>query len=78
MINREKAISVLQEVLNGNLTRDDASKWAEKIYLNDDIDVPDEILWDVLGCIMGIDTPSTDREFLFDENDFQSWIDKLR
>ena len=76
--NREEGVKILQNVLDGKISRDEASKWGAEIYLNDEIEITDITLQSVLVGIMGLDTPSTDREYLYCEIDIEEWIDSLR
>ena len=43
-----------------------------------DAAVDDPVVWDALNNLAGADAPSTDRDFLFGEDDFRAWLGELR
>jgi hypothetical protein len=39
--------------------------------------VEDLVVWDALIALSGADLPSTDRQYLYEIEDFQQWLDVL-
>lgn len=68
----------LQGLIEGRVTRDDATAWAMQWVAAPDSGVDDPIVWNALNNLSGADAPSTDRPYLFTEIDFRAWLDELR
>lgn len=39
--------------------------------------VDDRVAWEVLNDLAGADSPTTDREYLYEQVDFEAWRDAL-
>lgn len=65
-------------LIDGRITRDDATAWAMQWVAASDPEVDDQVVWEALNSLAGADAVSTDRPYLFQEIDFQAWLDDLR
>jgi hypothetical protein len=68
----------LRGLIEGRITRDDASAWAWQWVAAADPNVDDRVVWNALTNLVGADLISTDRPHLFMEIDFRAWLDELR
>lgn len=67
------------DLLEGRISRDEAHDWAIKIWQKDlEIRVTDWPAWEAVGRLTGADAISTDRPYLYDNDDFQNWLTALR
>jgi hypothetical protein len=67
-------IDRLKLVLNGELTRDEVSDWASYYIMADEATIDDEIVWDLLKIICGIDILDSSTSYLHNEEDIKDWI----
>ncbi|MEH7549848.1 DNA-binding protein [Neobacillus vireti] len=67
-------IDRLKSVLNGELTREEISNWASYYVMADDPNIDDEIVWDLLKIISGIDILDSPTSYLHNEEDIKDWI----
>ncbi len=70
---REKIV----QLISGELDRASASEWAFEIIDDDHIRVSDQVVWKVLQCLGGADLPITDREYLYEKEDFNCWLNEI-
>ena len=68
----------LLALIEGHLSRDDATGWAMQWVAADRPGVDDDVVWKALNELAGADAVSTDRPYLFEEVDFRAWLDELR
>jgi hypothetical protein len=73
---RPEVAAVLRELIQGERTRQSASAWAST-WLLGDARVGDPAVWEALELLGAADLVSTDRPFLYDEEDFQASLGKL-
>ena len=71
-------IDRLKLVLNGELTRDEVSNWASYYVMADEPTVDDEIVWELLKIICGIDTLVSSTSYLHNEEDIKDWIKQAK
>jgi transcription initiation factor IIE alpha subunit len=64
----------LNSVLNGELTREEASDWASYYVMADEPTIDDKIVWDLLKIISGIDVLDSPTSYLHNEEDIKDWI----
>lgn len=76
--SRSELEARLNELISGELARDEATAWAMRWVAAPDAGVDDPVVWRALNNLAGADAPSIDRDFLFGEDDFRSWLDELR
>ncbi|MED4229382.1 DNA-binding protein [Neobacillus cucumis] len=69
-----KIIDSLKSVLNGELIREEVSDWASYYVMADDLAIDDEIVWDLLKIISGIDILDSPTSYFHNEEDIKDWI----
>jgi hypothetical protein len=65
-------------LIEGRITRGDVADWAMQWVGASDPDVTDRAVWDALNALAGADSPTTDRRYLYGEEDFRAWLSELR
>lgn len=75
--SRQEVAEKLRALIDGSLSREDASKWAAHWIAADDPGVEDDRVWRALEGLVSADAPSTDREFLYERIDFEEWLKEL-
>lgn len=75
--NRDQIALKIRALSSGELSRDKASAWAMEIVLDDKYTLSDETAWKVINALGGVDTPSTDRRYLYGHSDFEDWLNML-
>ena len=73
---RPEVATVLRELINDECTRQSASAWACD-WLLGDARVSDPVVWEALELLGAADLISTDRPFLYNDEDFRASLDKL-
>jgi hypothetical protein len=74
---RSQILSWLERLAAGQVTREEAARWAGQIVEDDAMpDEPD--LFDAIDELAGADLPTTDREYLYGKEDFEAWLAKLK
>ncbi|AOC56040.1 MULTISPECIES: DNA-binding protein [Bacillus] len=71
-------INKIQKVLNGTMTREEVSDWAEIYVSADDPEVDDEKVWDMLILLSGIDLKDAPNSYFHTEEDLEEWIRKYK
>ena len=69
-------INRLKLVLNGKMTREEVSDWASYYVMADDPTIDDEIVWELLITISGIDILDSPTSYLHSEVDIKDWINQ--
>ncbi|ALG11684.1 hypothetical protein [Kibdelosporangium phytohabitans] len=60
------------------MTNAEISSWAEREMLSSEDDhITDLEAWSVLKILTGADAPSTDRDWLYYQEDFAAWLARL-
>ena len=77
MPTRDELIGRLQRLCSGEESREDIATWAMLIIDDDCLRVTDQLVWDVLKRLGGVDLPASDREFLYTVTDFKEWLSEL-
>ena len=67
----------LRALIDGSISREEASEWASHWIAADDPEVDNDRVWRALEGLVSADAPSTDREFLYERIDFQEWLRQL-
>jgi hypothetical protein len=73
---RPEVAAVLRGLINGEQTRQSASAWASE-WLLGDARVSDPAVWEALQLLGAADLISTDRPFLYNDQDFRACLDRL-
>lgn len=71
-------VEVLNALIAGRISRDDASAWAHPWVIADDR-VRDDVIWDAVVSIGAVDTPDPSRPsgFLYNDVDFAAWLSEV-
>lgn len=73
---KSDVVQKLQSLICGQLSRDEASNWADAwITRLDEID--DLQVCRAIDRLCGADAPSTDRPYLYNQSDFERWLSDL-
>lgn len=75
---QSEVIEKLTMLLRGDISRKEASEWAAQWVLLDNPPEMDDSTWDALGNMAGTDMPTTDRPYLFGNDDFSEWLNDLQ
>ncbi|WJY13395.1 hypothetical protein PCO82_12455 [Pectobacteriaceae bacterium CE90] len=75
--SRQMLKKIIQQLISGVVNRSQVSEWAFSIIDNDEIRVTDQVVWKTLECLGAVDLPSTDRDYLYGEDDFICWLKEL-
>jgi hypothetical protein len=75
--SRQMLKQIIQQLISGVVNRSQVSEWALSIIDNDEIRVTDQVVWKTLECLGAVDLPSTDRDYLYGEDDFICWLKEL-
>ncbi|MCH6268885.1 DNA-binding protein [Neobacillus citreus] len=67
-------IDRLKSILNGEMTREEVSDWASYYVMADAPTINDEIVWDLLKIISGIDILDSPTSYLHNEEDIKDWM----
>lgn len=76
-IQRIDVIDKISDILSGNAKRDDVSDWAFNIFDDDSLRLEDPIILKYLKLLGAVDLPSSDRDFLYTEDDLRHWINEI-
>jgi len=74
---REAVVARLREARSSDSYREEAAAWAFSYLGDDDIDVNDHDVWRALILLGAADLPSSDREYLYVDEDFVAVEDRL-
>lgn len=74
--SRKEVADIFQQLLSGELTRNAASEWACRWLLNG-FTVEDRVVWEALTLLGAADLISTDRPYLYNEEDFTGMLSQL-
>ncbi|MDQ1146127.1 transcription initiation factor IIE alpha subunit [Bacillus sp. SORGH_AS 510] len=67
-------INRLDLVLTDRMTREEVSGWASYYVMADNRTIDDEIVWELLKIISGIDILDSPKTYLHNEEDIKDWI----
>lgn len=73
---KEEAINKLSLILQNKLSREEVADWASEYVMHDDPDIHDDIVWDILIIISGVDLKNGPNEYLHVEQDIKNWINE--
>lgn len=77
----QEIVKRLKMVLEGNLTREDVSTWAEnwtRSFMDaDGLEESDLTIWKFLDVVSGIDLKDSPTEYLHIEEDIREWIERF-
>lgn len=68
----------LERLVRTECSREEVADWAAQWVRMDEPPIDDPRVWAAIEKLSGADMPSTDRRYLYDENDFNAWLKELR
>lgn len=68
---------LLRDLISGRRTRASIADWASNWIRGPLLRDYDEPVWTALTFMVAADMPSTDREFLYGQDDFEAWLNAL-
>ncbi|MEC2065854.1 DNA-binding protein [Bacillus inaquosorum] len=71
---RIECINKIKSVLNGQTTREEVADWAGTYVYADDPKIEDDIVWDILILLSGIDLKDSPETYLHSPDDLKDWI----
>ncbi|WP_411704763.1 hypothetical protein [Edaphovirga cremea] len=74
---RNDLILKISGILSGHEDRKSVSKWAVSIFDDDSLRVSDSIILNYLKLLGAVDLPSSDRDFLYTNEDLKEWLSEL-
>lgn len=69
---------VFTDLLSGRTTRQDAAEWATQWVAASEPSVGTARTWKALTELAMADSPTTDRPYLYSEEDFHAWLEEFR
>lgn len=66
------------QLISGEIDRKKVSEWAFSIIDDDHIYIDDQVTWKILQCLGAVDLPDIGQDFLYQKEDFDSWLDELK
>ncbi|TCX50642.1 MULTISPECIES: hypothetical protein [unclassified Dehalobacter] len=77
----KEIIEKLQQVVEGKISREDVSNWAEKAsqYFEGEssLSQDDISIWKALDVLLGIDLKDSPEDYLHNETDIRNWISRF-
>ena len=67
----------ISDILTGNAKRGDVSEWAIGILIDDSSKLEDLVILKYLKLLGAVDLPSSDRDFLYTDNDLRHWMAEI-
>ncbi|MCK6190971.1 hypothetical protein [Pseudomonas sp. EYE_354] len=75
--NRQDLISKIEGIINDTMSRRTIAAWAFSLVDDDAIYIEDTVVLDHLILLGALDLPSTDRDYLYANDDLKEWINQL-
>lgn len=69
-----EVIEKLNQVINKNISRVEASDWAMIFILDDEMYIDNSNAWELLKLVGAVDLMDAPGEYLYSNNDFRQWI----
>ena len=76
--SREDVELRLNDLIAGRTTREPIADWAKQWILPDAPNVDDPAVWRALKKLAAADMVTTDRPYLYGEEDYRDWLAELR
>ncbi|WP_226373487.1 MULTISPECIES: hypothetical protein [Pectobacterium] len=75
--HRDDLIRKIRALLSGDEDRSSVSEWAFDIYNDDSLKISDSLVSEYLELLGAVDLPSSDRDYLYTDDDFNEWLSDL-
>lgn len=76
-LQRIDIIHKISDILAGDAKRDDVSEWAFDMFDDDSLRLEDPVVLKYLKLLGAVDLPSSDRDFLYTDDDLRHWITEI-
>jgi len=76
--SRIDLINRILEILSNTEKRSDVSEWAVEIFEDDSLRIHVPIVLNYLKILGSVDLPSTERDYLYTDDDLLHWISELK
>ena len=73
--NTDQILEKLKLILEGKVTREEVSAWAESYVMQDEPGDIEPVVWEFLVVVSGVDIKVTPEEYLYVEQDIINWIE---
>lgn len=77
-IQRSDLVDKISGILSGKNSRTEVAAWAFNIIDDDSLRINDSVTLNYLSLLGAIDLPSTDRDYLYTEDDLVHWIAEIK
>ena len=74
---RQDVADQLRALIAGTKTREEVSVWACQYAMDDNLEIPDEVLSRALKTLVLADAVADMKSYLYGEADFREWLDEL-
>ena len=75
--SRKEVEAKLRELISGKRSRQEVADWASQWIRASEPRVGDPAVWKALTSLVGADMLTTDRPYLYGEDDFRAWLEEL-
>ena len=79
---REEVVQLLEALISGECSRDDAADWAVKWIISDgserDYPILDEEAWEILKLVAAADLKDGPSSYFYDKQDFADWLQEIQ
>lgn len=65
------------DILDGRISREDASTWANTWVVEEKAEVDDPVVWEALKALSGVDLRVNSTEYLHNEADIHRWLNPV-
>ena len=76
--SRNEVIEKIELAMANQLSREELSDWAFKIYDDDMLVVTDNVVWKVISWLVCCDAYGFDRPYLYVDKDLNDWMTSLK
>ncbi|MBD2816713.1 hypothetical protein ID850_18735 [Xenorhabdus sp. Flor] len=75
---RNDLVEKISNILSGKEQRIDVAEWAVNIFDDDSFKINDLVVVNYIQLLGAVDLPSTDREYLYTDDDLKGWITEIK
>ena len=72
--SREEVRKILAGLAKGSIAREQAGDFARRWMVPFNLSIRDKAVANALDQLLGADSPTTDRDYLYGEEDFKAWL----
>ena len=78
MPSKSEVVDKLRSLVDGNMTREEASNWAREWVASDNPPQMEQDVWEAIKFLYSVDAISLDRPYLYYKKDFERVLDNLK